>query len=631
MELPRIEAALPYVAGGAAVSLAGSYIFLRSITPNVLRDLKFSTRLVRVAKNIRNISTAKITISDVLHKVVDENPKSVAIEFIESKSTRAYTWSQFDHEANKVANWALSEGVQKGDVVALLVDNRPEFLFYLFGLLKVGATVSLINTALIGSPLKYSLETCNAKCFFIGIEHTKSVNEIRDENLNANKKWYSISGDAENFVRLDSVVLQQKTSRPSRSVRKGMNMNSPAIYIYTSGTTGNPKPSIIKHARLYSSGLFFTFSLDTTKQDKIYCPLPLFHSSALLIGFGQSLATGATFVFRKKFSATAYFKDCQNHGCTIGQYIGELCRFLLNSPPQPTDKTHKVRGLVGNGLRPEVWGPFQKRFGIDVIYEFYASTEGNATLLNHFGKEGAVGWVSPLVKFLHPARLVKFDQETETPVRAKNGFCIECKPNEAGELLGCIEQGDPSREFSGYTDPKATEKKILRNVFVKGDSYFRTGDLLRYDQEGYWYFVDRIGDTFRWKGENVATSEVAQVISGVAGVKDANVYGVAIPNKDGRAGMASLNIDPAQFSLDALYAHCSKNLPKYATPVFVRLQEEMEITSTFKHRKVELVKEGYDPELIKDPIYFREDAEGKFVRLDKPLFDKINNNQVSRL
>jgi fatty-acyl-CoA synthase len=303
---------------------------------------------------------------------------------------------------------------------------------------------------------------------------------------------------------------------------------------------------------------------------------------------------------------------------------------LVNTDITSFDRAHKVRAAVGNGLRPEVWKDFQRRFGIPQIFEFYASTEGNASLINMFNKEGAVGYASPLLRKFIPVRLVKFDVENEVPIRDKNGFCIDCSPDEPGELIGKIIPGDPTREFKGYTDKKATEKKILRDVFEKGDLWFRTGDLLRWDSEGNVFFVDRIGDTFRWKGENVATSEVAQVLSQVKGIEEVNVYGVQIPFKDGRAGMASL-VTNAEFSLDELYNHCNANLPKFASPVFIRLSEKIEITGTFKHRKVEFVKEGFDMTKIKDPIYFRDDALGKFVPLTDDLYKKLLNNQVSKL
>jgi len=302
----------------------------------------------------------------------------------------------------------------------------------------------------------------------------------------------------------------------------------------------------------------------------------------------------------------------------------------LNTPPSPYDQTHTVRAAIGNGLRPEIWKSFQQRFNLQQIYEFYGSTEGNTAFINMLNKEGAVGFVSPLIRKFLPVKIVKFDINNEEPIKNKQGFCIECPPGEVGELIGKIEIGDPGREFIGYTDKSATEKKILRNAFVKGDAWFRTGDLMRFDPEGFVYFVDRIGDTFRWKGENVATSEVSQVITQVPGIKEVNVYGVQIPNKDGRAGMAALVVSE-DFSLDTLFDHCHKNLPKFAVPIFVRISPEMVITGTYKHRKVEFVKEGFDIDQIKDPIYFRDESAGKYILLDRQLYEKFMNNQVSKL
>jgi len=246
------------------------------------------------------------------------------------------------------------------------------------------------------------------------------------------------------------------------------------------------------------------------------------------------------------------------------------------------------------------------------------------------GKEGAVGYFPTLMRPFYPVKIVKFDVEKETPIRDKNGFCTECDWSQPGELIGRIDPTDPSRDFVGYTDKKATEKKILRDVFVKGDSWFRSGDLLRMEKDGFVYFVDRIGDTFRWKGENVSTSEVAEVISCCPGVIEVNVYGVTVPNKDGRAGMASLVVSP-EFSLEFLYQHVRKNLANFASPLFLRIQPQIEITATFKHRKVELVQQGFNPLIVKDPVYFRDDSLGKFVVLDQPLYQKICNNQISRL
>jgi len=336
-------------------------------------------------------------------------------------------------------------------------------------------------------------------------------------------------------------------------------------------------------------------------------------------------------VIRRRFSAKAFFKDCTLFKCTIAQYIGELCRYLLNTPPSIYDKAHKVRGVIGNGLRPEIWREFQSRFNIEQIYEFYGSTEGNTSFVNMLNKEGAVGFISPLMKPFLPVKIVKFDINTEQPVKNEKGNCIECSPGEVGELIGRIDIGDPAREFVGYTDKSATEKKILTNAFDKGDSWFRSGDLMKIDKEGYLYFIDRIGDTFRWKGENVATSEVTEVISKVRGILEINVYGVQIPHKDGRAGMAALVVNNNEFNLQNFHDHCKNNLPIFAVPLFVRLSTEIIITGTFKHRKVEFVKEGINPEVVKDPIYFRDDSLNKYVPLDRELYQKFANGQMAKL
>jgi fatty-acyl-CoA synthase len=308
----------------------------------------------------------------------------------------------------------------------------------------------------------------------------------------------------------------------------------------------------------------------------------------------------------------------------VFQYIGELCRYLLNRPESPDDRAHRVRCGVGNGLRPDIWARFQERFGIRDIREFYGATEGNFALVNLDNRVGAVGRVPPLLKSKFPVELIRFDVETETHLRGGDGRCIVCAPGEPGEAIGRIstDPKQPLGQFEGYTDQSATDKKVLRDVFEKGDAWYRTGDLLSRDRDGYYYFVDRIGDTFRWKGENVATSEVAEVLSVCPGVLEANVYGVKLPGADGRAGMAALVAAP-ELSLEDLYAHLSRQLAAYARPLFLRVRGEIDITGTFKHRKVDLVKEGFDPKRIADPLYYRDDARGRFVPLDETLYEEI--------
>jgi fatty-acyl-CoA synthase len=333
-------------------------------------------------------------------------------------------------------------------------------------------------------------------------------------------------------------------------------------------------------------------------------------------------------VIREKFSAREFWDDIVRYECTLFQYIGELCRYLVHSPPNPNETKHKLRLICGNGLRPDLWREFKARFRIPHILEFYGATEGNVNIFNFEGKEGAVGRVPWFVAHRFPIAVVRFDVEKQQPVRNAQGFCERCDVNEPGEVIGRIvnDASKPGNRFEGYASANQNENKILRDVFKKGDAWFRTGDLMRKDARGYFYFIDRVGDTFRWKGENVSTSEVAEAITSFPGITDANVYGVAIPGHDGRAGMASIVCSGCD--LIALRAHLAKNLPEYAQPLFLRMQGAIDVTGTFKQRKVDLVKEGFDPASIRDPVYFNDPKAGAFVKLDPALYKRIESGEV---
>jgi fatty-acyl-CoA synthase len=315
------------------------------------------------------------------------------------------------------------------------------------------------------------------------------------------------------------------------------------------------------------------------------------------------------------------------HDCTLMQYIGELARYLVNSPPHPREASHRIRLACGNGLRADVWESFTRRFAIPHVLEFYAATEGNLSLYNIEDKPGAIGRVPSFLAHRFPAAIVRFDVARGEPLRDAQGSCIRCAADEIGEAIGRIEGAAPGVRFDGYTDARASEKKILRDVFKPGDAWFRTGDLMRKDAQGYFYFVDRIGDTFRWKGENVATSEVEEAIGRCPGVLDATVYGVEIPGNDGRAGMAALVVGEG-FDLAALRRHLDASLPSYARPVFVRIRAELETTATFKHQKSELARQGYDPGATKDAIYFSDPQRQTHLPVDAPLFERIQTGSV---
>jgi fatty-acyl-CoA synthase len=365
-----------------------------------------------------------------------------------------------------------------------------------------------------------------------------------------------------------------------------------------------------------------------TPQDRLYDCLPLFHSVGGIVAPCSMLAAGGSVVIAEKFSASNFWPDIVRHDCTLFQYIGELCRYLLKAPPSEYENRHRLRLVCGNGLRGDIWEDFQSRFAIPRILEFYAATEGNFSLFNVEGQPGAIGRIPPLLAHRFPAGLVKLDPDSGAPLRNDEGFCIACARGEAGEAIGRIGKADEGGgRFEGYTDAGETEKKILRNVFAKGDAWFRTGDLMRLDDKGFFHFVDRIGDTFRWKGENVATSEVNDAVRDFTGVVDATTYGVSIPGADGRAGMSAIVVNEG-FDIAALSAHLARRLPAYARPVFIRISRELDATETFKQKKGELAREGFDPAAISDPQFMLDPKSGAYVALGFDAYAQIADGTI---
>jgi fatty-acyl-CoA synthase len=382
----------------------------------------------------------------------------------------------------------------------------------------------------------------------------------------------------------------------------------------------------VTHLRvqLYMRG--FAAATEAGKDDRLYCALPLYHATGGLCAVGAALLSGGALLLKKRFSASQFWTDCAEGGATMFVYIGELCRFLVNAPQSADEQRHKIRLAFGNGLRAEVWERMEARFRIPKILEFYGATEGNVSMINFDGKVGAVGRVPRYLRKRFNFRLARFDTEAGEIVRGANGRAQEAKPGEVGEMLGEIRQDDARSNFAGYADKASTERKIARDVFAPGDAWFRTGDLLRQDGLGYFYFIDRVGDTFRWKGENVATGEVAAVLSHVPGVEEADVYGVEAPGAEGRAGMAAL-VTGEGFDLQALAYEVDTHLPPYARPLFLRLRSAIETTGTFKYRKIDAVEEGFDPSRVRDPLYWREPG-GGYVPLDAAAYARIAAGEV---
>jgi fatty-acyl-CoA synthase len=357
--------------------------------------------------------------------------------------------------------------------------------------------------------------------------------------------------------------------------------------------------------------------------DRLYNGLPMYHSVGGVVATVGALVNGGSVVVREKFSVQAFWGDVARWDCTLFQYIGELCRYLLNAPERAEERAHRLRLACGNGLRPDVWSAFQARFAIPQILEFYASTEGNFSLYNVEGEVGAMGRIPAFLSHRFPAALVRFDPETGAPARDEEGRCIRCARGETGEAIGRVSSG--GGRFEGYTSAEESEKKLLRDVFEPGDAWFRTGDLMRQDARGFFYFVDRIGDTFRWKGENVSTGEVAAAIAACPGVIEAEVYGAPVPGADGKAGMAALVVDDA-FSPEALRAHLATCLPAYARPVFLRLTEAIAATETFKPKKAALAAEGYDLARVSDALFV--DVAGAYAPLDAAMAARLASGQV---
>nr|XP_009929825.1 PREDICTED: very long-chain acyl-CoA synthetase-like [Opisthocomus hoazin] len=409
--------------------------------------------------------------------------------------------------------------------------------------------------------------------------------------------------------------------------RAGITHESKALYIYTSGTTGLPKAAVITEMKLMMVANLGRLC-GLRSDDVIYTTLPLYHSAGLMIGVGGCFEVGATCVLRAKFSASQFWDDCRRYNVSVIQYVGELMRYLCNTPKRADDREHGVRMALGNGLRAEVWEKFLQRFGPVSICEFYGATEGNAGFINYTGKIGAVGRANVFLRSFAHFELIKYNVEEDQAVRDERGLCIRVRPGETGLLVVKITKNTPFHGYAG--DFQKTERKILRNVLVKGDMFFNSGDLLMIDEERFIYFQDRVGDTFRWKGENVATTEVEATLAMVNFIQEVNVYGVSVPGCEGRCGMAAICLKAgASFEGENFYTFTRDTLPSYAAPRFIRIQNALETTGTFKQCKGNLVKEGFDPNVIKDPLFFRDDKKSSYVPLNPDIYAAILDMKLS--
>jgi fatty-acyl-CoA synthase len=565
------------------------------------------------------------TLPVVIDELADQFESSPALL---SQDT-VLSYRALSQATRRYARWALGRGLRSGDVVGLLMRNCPHYMAIWLGLTRAGVTVALLNTHLQGEQLAHSIRIVAARYVIFGSDVGDVLRTARG-HIDADIQCWSHGADDGEHPRLDQAIDEFSGANLTAPECPMPSIEDRALYIYTSGTTGLPKAAHVSHFRLMQWSHWFAGLMDTQPSDRMYDCLPLYHSVGGVVATGATLVGGGAVVLRERFSVRDFWQDVTEQHCTLFQYIGELCRYLLNGPPHADETRHGLRVCCGNGLRSEVWEPFQHRFQIPQILEYYAATEGSFSLYNCEGRVGAIGRIPPFLSHRLPVALVQYDPEAGAPARDGSGFCLRCAPNEVGEALGEVidVNGAPSGRFEGYTDEQASQQKILRNVFVVGDAWYRTGDLMRQDEQGFFYFVDRVGDTYRWKGENVSTTEVAGMLSAAPGVADAVVYGVAVPKTDGRAGMGALMVTDA-FDLAAFRRYLAARSPEYARPLFLRLVGTIELTGTFKLNKQALAREGYDPASVTDTLYFDDRRSQSYVQLNTALYERIQSGSIA--
>uniref|UniRef100_A0A8C5I6E8 long-chain-fatty-acid--CoA ligase n=1 Tax=Gouania willdenowi TaxID=441366 RepID=A0A8C5I6E8_GOUWI len=604
------------------VAVLSLHVLHRLFFPFFLKDLLFLLKVLRYGAQLE-LSGVTRTVRTVLQRFIQQAQRVPDKPFI-IYDGRVHTYRDVDARSNKLAHvFRDSVGLRRGACVALLMSNEPDFVCAWLGLSKAGCSVAFLNINIRTKGLLHCFHCCGASTIVIGADMVECLEPILSSLLEDDIQVWVMKAHSDHpqvHTLLDKLESASDQPVPA-ALHATSSLRAPTLYIFTSGTTGLPKAAVITHLQSLKAAAGF-WAFGAKSDDVVYIPLPLYHSAASLIGVGGTIHLGATCVLKKKFSASQFWQDCRTHNVTIFQYIGELCRYLCNQPQVNMEKVHKVRMGVGNGLRQDVWREFLSRFGNIKMCEVYGSTEGNLCFMNHIGKIGAVGRSNFFYRLLFKYDLVKFDMVMDDLVKDQRGFCQHVETGHTGLLLSKVSSTSP---FFGYVGSKhLTERKILRNVLVKGDAYFNTGDLMVEDHQGFIYFRDRVGDTFRWKGENVATTEVSEALGLVDFIQEVNVYGVEVPDHEGRAGMAAITLRPG-FTFDGrkLFHHAVRELPAYARPLFIRLQEEMEITSTFKQQKFQLVQSGFNPSTISDPLYVVDNDQRSYVPLTADKYSTI--------
>ena len=584
--------------------------------PELFRGLPQKLRgLYRVAKQRRNPQNS---LARCIETTAQRFPDNEAVVF----EGRSLTYREFNEQANKMARYLENSGTARGDVVVVAMENRPELLMTVAALSKLGAVSALINTSQRNDVLRHSVALVKPKRVIVGAELLNAFEEVIDVLPAASEGCCLWVRDIDSaYAAPDSWIdllahADAETSHDNLALSSELRANDPLCYFYTSGTTGLPKAAILTNGRFMKAfGGIGEACIQLSSNDRVYVPLPFYHATAMVVSWSSVLAGGACLVLARKFSASQYWPDVVKNKVTALCYIGELCRYLIAQPAADVDQAHSVRLMFGNGLRPEIWATFKARFGIARVHEFYGSSEGNVGFMNVLNLDNTVGF-TPV-----PYAIVEYDVDAEGPVRFKDGFMRRVKTGQAGLLLGEINESSP---FDGYTESEKTEKTILRNVFQQGDAWFNTGDMMRDLGFRHAQFVDRLGDTFRWKGENVSTTEVENVLGRCTCVLDAIVYGVEIPNTNGRAGMAAIRLQQdASLDLDEIMNTLRGALPDYAVPHFVRVVDEVESTGTHKYKKAPLKKDAFDPDRCGERLFARLPGDNSLKLLTTDIFNAI--------
>uniref|UniRef100_A0A8C3UIC2 long-chain-fatty-acid--CoA ligase n=1 Tax=Catharus ustulatus TaxID=91951 RepID=A0A8C3UIC2_CATUS len=595
--------------------------------------------LLRVRHNLSRFRRRGLSVPALFAAAARRRPDKAAL--VDAVSGAVWTFRHLDEFSNAVAHLCRHLGYGPGAVVAVFMESCPEFVAVWLGLAKAGVEAALVNSHLRREGLLHGLTCSGARAVVYGTEMGAALCELSSAlTIPALSLGPAGPGPIPAGSRALEPLLEQAPKTPLGN-EPGRGMDDRLFYIYTSGTTGMPKAAIVVHSRYYRIAAFAYFAFRMRPDDVIYTCLPLYHSAGNILGVGQCLLHGLTVVIRPKFSASRFWDDCVKHRCTIFQYIGELCRFLLAQPVSEAERRHQLRLALGNGLRAQLWPEFQRRFQIPQIGEFYGATECNCSLANldgqvgkwgkNLGKNrrkiggnvGACGFNSRILPNVYPVRLVKVQPDTLELLRDSRGLCVPCAPGEPGLLVGRIDQRDPLRRFDGYVSAGATRSKIARDVLAKGDQAYLSGDVLVMDDLGYLYFRDRGGDTFRWRGENVSSTEVEGALSRLLGQADVVVYGVEIPGAEGRAGMAAIADPHSRLDPAGLYQALVPVLPPYARPVFIRLLPHLDTTGTFKLQKTRLRGEGWDPRLVPDRLFVLDPQRGRYVPLDGEMHARI--------